>query len=77
MLEWQNLIFSLAVLFLITAFTNILSTLKTMFISKKIMNPVYFSICNAIIFATIVGKVTMEMEYSCNCLCLGKSMGVF
>ena len=75
----KNLIFSLAVLFLITAFTNILSTLKTMFISKKIMNPVYVLVfVDAIIFATIVGKVTsgdgiqFTIAYA-----LGKSMGVF
>ena len=75
----KNLIFSLAVLFLITAFTNILSTLKTMFISKKIMNPVYILVfVDAIIFATIVDKVTsgdgiqFTIAYA-----LGKSMGVF
>ena len=75
----KNLIFSLAGLFLITAFTNILSTLKTMFISKKIMNPVYILVfVDAIIFATIVGKVTsgdgiqFTIAYA-----LGRSMGVF
>ena len=75
----KNLIFSLAGLFLITAFTNILSTLKTMFISKKIMNPVYVLVfVDAIIFATIVGKVTsgdgiqFTIAYA-----LGRSMGVF
>lgn len=75
----KNLIFSLAGLFLITAFTNVLSTLKTMFISKKIMNPVYILVfADAIIFATIVGKVTsgdgiqFTIAYA-----LGRSMGVF
>ncbi|MCF6460325.1 DUF5698 domain-containing protein [Clostridium sp. Cult3] len=75
----KNLIVSLAGLFLITAFTNVLSTLKTMFISKKIMNPVYILVfVDAIIFATIVGKVTsgdgiqFTIAYA-----LGRSMGVF
>ena len=54
----RNIILALIGLFLITAFTNVLSTLKTMFISKKIMNPVYVLVfVDAIIFAATVGKV--------------------
>lgn len=75
----KNLIFALVGLFLITAFTNVLSTLKTIFISKKIMNPVYILVfIDAIIFATIVVKVTNGngIEFTI-AYALGRSMGVF
>lgn len=36
-----NIMIALIGLFLITAFTNVLATLKTILMSKKIMNPVY------------------------------------
>ena len=36
-----SVIIGLIVLFVITAFTNVLATLKTILMSKKIMNPVY------------------------------------
>ncbi|WBW96523.1 DUF5698 domain-containing protein [Oceanirhabdus sp. W0125-5] len=75
----MTLIFELATLFLITAFTNVLGTLKTLLISKKIMNPVYFVVfVDAMIFATIVSKVTSStgIHYTL-AFALGKSMGVF
>lgn len=75
----QNILLSLIGLFIITAFTNVLSTLKTIFVSKKIMNPVYILVfMDAIIFATTVGKVAngdgiqFTIAYA-----LGRSMGVF
>lgn len=75
----RNIILALIGLFLMTAFTNVLSTLKTMFISKKIMNPVYVLVfVDAIIFAATVGKVAngdgiqFTIAYA-----LGRSMGVF
>lgn len=74
-----NILFALIGLFLITAFTNILATLKTIFMSKKIMNPVYILVfVDAIIFATIVSKVTSSdgMAFTI-AFALGKSMGVF
>ncbi|SHJ71189.1 DUF5698 domain-containing protein [Paramaledivibacter caminithermalis] len=74
-----SVIFPLIGLFLITSFTNILATLKTILISKKIMNPVYFVVfIDAMIFATVVTKVTSSkglhftMAYA-----LGRTMGVF
>lgn len=75
----KEMIISLIVLFVITAFTNVLSTLKTIFMSKKIMKPVYLLVfVDAIIFATIVSKVTSGdgiqfiISYA-----LGRSAGVF
>lgn len=75
----NSIIIGLVLMFCITAFTNILSTLKTIFMSKSIMNPVYFLVfIDAIIFATIVSKVTSSegMAYTV-AFALGKSMGVF
>ncbi|MCG4586181.1 DUF5698 domain-containing protein, partial [Anaerosalibacter bizertensis] len=75
----QNILIPLVVLFLITAFTNVLSTLKTILISKKIMNPVYLLVfVDAIIFANIVGKVTSSdgLHFTI-AYALGRSAGVF
>ncbi|MGO1469891.1 MAG: DUF5698 domain-containing protein [Tissierella sp.] len=75
----NSMIIGLLFMFIITAFTNILSTLKTIFISKDIMNPVYFLVfLDAVIFATIVSKVTSSdgIAYTI-AFALGKSMGVF
>lgn len=75
----KNIMIGLLIMFTITAFTNILSTLKTIFMSKDIMNPVYFLVfLDAIIFATIVSKVTSSegIAYTV-AFALGKSMGVY
>ncbi len=75
----NSIIIGFVIMFLITAFTNILSTLKTIFISKDIMNPVYFLVfLDAIIFATILSKVTSSdgIAYTI-AFALGKSMGVY
>ena len=75
----REMMIGLIVMFIITAFTNILSTLKTLFMSKDIMNPVYMLVfLDAIIFATIVSKVTNSdgMAYTI-AFALGKSMGVY
>ncbi len=54
-----NIIVVLIGFFLITAFTNVLATLKTILMSKKIMNPVYLLVfADAMIFATTISKVT-------------------
>lgn len=66
-------------MFIITAFTNVLSTLKTIFMSKNIMSPVYFLVfLDALIFATILGKVTSPdaIAYTI-AFALGKSIGVY
>lgn len=74
-----NVIVGLIVLFLVTAFTNILATLKTILMSKKIMNPVYLLVfLDAMIFATIVSKVTSSegIQFTV-AYALGRTVGVF
>lgn len=74
-----NVIIGLAVLFLVTAFTNILATLKTILMSKNIMNPVYLLVfLDAMIFATIVSKVTSsEGIHFTIAYAFGRTLGVF
>ena len=66
-------------LFLITSFTNILATLKTILISKKIMNPVYIVVfIDAIIFASVLTKVISSSGmYFTLAYALGRTFGVF
>jgi len=75
----QEVILAIIGLFLITAFTNILATLKTILISKNIMNPVYIlSFADAVIFATTISKVSSSdgMQYTI-AYALGRTLGVF
>lgn len=75
----NSIVIGLLFMFVVTAFTNILSTLKTILLSKNIMNPVYFLVfLDAVIFATIISKVTSSdgVAYTL-AFALGKSMGVF
>lgn len=74
-----NVMLALIGLFLITAFTNILATLKTILMSKKIMNPVYLLVfVDAMIFATTVSKVTSSdgIQFTV-AYALGRTLGVF
>lgn len=74
-----NVMFALIGLFLITAFTNILATLKTILMSKKIMNPVYLLVfVDAMIFATTVSKVTSSdgIQFTI-AYALGRTLGVY
>ena len=74
-----NIMFALVGLFLVTAFTNILATLKTILMSKKSMNPVYLLVfTDAMIFATIVSKVTSSdgIQFTI-AYALGRTVGVF
>jgi len=75
----QNVVLALTGLFFITALTNILATLKTMLISKKIMNPVYFLVfVDAMIFATVVSKVTSSKGIHFTvAYALGRTLGVY
>jgi uncharacterized protein YebE (UPF0316 family) len=74
-----NIIIALIGLFIITTFTNILATMKTILISKKIMNPVYFLVyVDAMIFVTVVTKVTSsEGIHFTVSYALGRTLGVF
>lgn len=74
-----NVMLALVGLFLVTAFTNILATLKTILMSKKIMNPVYLLVfIDAMIFATTVSKVTSSdgIQFTI-AYALGRTAGVF
>ncbi|MBS4539389.1 hypothetical protein GOQ27_13010 [Clostridium sp. D2Q-11] len=75
----QSIMLTLIVLFLVTAFTNILATLKSILLAKNIMNPVYFLVfIDAIIFATVLGKVTSSKGiHFAVAYALGKTLGVF
>ncbi|MDD4504411.1 MAG: DUF5698 domain-containing protein [Clostridiaceae bacterium] len=75
----QQIILTLIGLFLVTALTNILATLKSILMAKKIMNPVYFLVfTDAMIFATVVSKVTSSKGlHFAFAYALGKTMGVF
>lgn len=64
----------------IMAVADCLSTLKTIFVSKKFFQPVYFIVfVNAVIFAVVISKVvgTEEGIYYILAFALGKSIGVF
>jgi uncharacterized protein YebE (UPF0316 family) len=75
----QHIILTLIGLFLVTALTNILATLKSILMSKKIMNPVYLLVfADAMIFATVVSKVTSSKGlHFAFAYALGKTLGVF
>lgn len=75
----QQVILALIGLFLITAFTNILATLKSILMSKRIMNPVYLLVfIDAMIFATVVSKVTSSQGLHFTiAYALGRTIGVF
>ena len=74
----NQFIIAIISLFLITSFTNILATLKTIFVSKKIMKPVYVVVfLDAVIFATIITKVTTSAGIQFTlAYALGKTAGV-
>lgn len=74
----KEIIFSLLGLFLITTLTNVLATLKSMLISKRIMNPAYFLVfVDAMIFATVVNKVTNSKGIHFTiAYALGRTVGV-
>ena len=75
----QSIIIALISVLLITAFTNVLATLKTILISKKIMNPVYFLVfIDAMIFATVISSMTSSKGIHFTiAYALGKTVGVF
>ena len=74
----KEIIFSLVGLFLITALTNVLATLKTMLMSKNIMNPVYILVfIDSMIFTAIMSIVTGSngIQFTI-AFALGKTAGV-
>ncbi len=75
----QQLILTLLGLFLVTVIANILATLKSILMATKIMNPVYVLVfVDAIIFATVLGKVTSSQEINFVIVyALGKTLGTY
>ncbi|MDF2840186.1 MAG: hypothetical protein K0Q99_958 [Clostridia bacterium] len=75
----QQVIIAMLGLFLITALTNILATLRTILTSKNIMNPVYLlSFADAVIFAATISKVSSSdgLHYTI-AYALGRTLGVY
>jgi uncharacterized protein YebE (UPF0316 family) len=79
MLMTESTIFALIGVLLITAFTNVLATLKTILMSKKIMNPVYILVfVDAMIFATVIAQMSSSKGIHFTiAYALGRTMGVF
>jgi uncharacterized protein YebE (UPF0316 family) len=75
----KEMLLSLLGIFVVMSFTNILATLKTIFISKKIMNPVYLVVfIDAAIFAGVLSKVVSSSGiFFTLAFALGKTFGVF
>lgn len=75
----QEIIYSLLILFFITIITNVLATLKSMLISKRIMNIAYLLVfIDAMIFATVVNKMTTSKGFEFTiCYAMGKTVGVY
>ena len=75
----QHLILTLIGLFVVTVIANILATLKSILMAMKIMNPVYLLVfADAIIFATVLGKVTSSKELNfVVAYALGKTLGTY
>ena len=73
-----SVILGLVILFVVTTFTNVLATLKTILMSKKIMNPVYLLVfLDAIIFTTIISKVANSKGVQFTiAYALGRTLGV-
>jgi len=63
----------------LTALTNVLATLKTILMSKNIMNPVYLLVfVDAMIFTTILGEVTSSNGLPFTiAYALGRTVGVY
>lgn len=75
----ENIMLALIGLFLITAFTNVLATLKTILMAKDIMNPVYILVfADAMIFATTLSKVTTSngIQFTV-AYALGRTVGTY
>jgi len=75
----ENIILALIGLFLVTAFTNVLATLKTILMAKNIMNPVYILVfIDAIIFTTTLSKVaTSNGIHFTIAYALGRTVGTY
>lgn len=75
----MNLILELFLVVLIMTISNAIGTLKTILTAKKYFKPVYIMVfIDAIIFATVITKVTSGGEYLyILAFAIGKVLGVF
>lgn len=74
-----NTILGLLSLFIIICVTNIMGTLKTILMSKNIMNPVYILVfIDAAIFALVLSKIANNTGFHYTiAFALGKTLGVY
>lgn len=74
-----EIIISLLELIVITALSNAIGTLKTIFVSKKYLKPVYITtFLDAIVFGTIMKKITSGEEfYLIIAFAIGKVLGAW
>lgn len=75
----MNLILELLLVVFVMTISNAIGTLKTIFTAKKYFRPVYVIVfIDAIIFATVITKVTSGGEYLyILAFAIGKMLGVF
>ena len=75
----MNLFLELFLVVLVMTISNAIGTLKTIFIAKKYFKPVYVIVfIDAIIFATVITKVTSGGEYLyILAFAVGKMLGVY
>ncbi len=75
----MNLFLELFLVVLVMTISNAIGTLKTIFTAKKCFKPVYVMVfIDAIIFATVITKVTSGGEYLyILAFAVGKMLGVF
>ncbi len=74
------MILELILIVVVMAVSNSLGTLKTIFVSKKFLRPVYLIVfIDALIFAAVISKVvtTGDGTYYILAFALGKTIGVF
>lgn len=75
----MNILVELLLVILVMTISNAIGTLKTIFTAKKYLKPVYVIVfVDAIIFATVITKVTSGGEYLyILAFAVGKMLGVF
>lgn len=75
----MNLFLELFLVVLVMTISNAIGTLKTIFTAKRYLKPVYVMVfIDAIIFATVITKVTSGGEYLyILAFAVGKMLGVF
>ena len=76
----SSIVLELALIVVAMAFSDCLATLKTIFVAKKILKPVYVIVfINAVIFVLIVSRIVDSGEglYYAMAFGVGKTLGVY